>query len=100
MNAYGEVPLVQTLSSMIYYNLFTRFPNLRVLSVENGAEWVPHFLTKLDKNRGMAKNGFWPCGQLPERPSNIFRQHIGVVPYPEDDIVAITAVAGPDTLCL
>ncbi len=100
MNAYGEAPLVHTLSSMIYYNLFARFPNLRILSVENGAEWVPHFLTKLDKSRGMAKNGEWPCGQLPERPSNIFRQHVGVVPYPEDDVVEITAAVGPDTLCL
>jgi predicted TIM-barrel fold metal-dependent hydrolase len=100
MNAYGEVPLVQTLSSMIYYNLFGRFPNLKVLSVENGAEWVAHFVQKLDKSRGMAKNGYWPCGQLTERPSNIFRRHVGVVPYPEDDIVEITAVVGPDTLCL
>ena len=100
MNAYGEAPLVQTLSSMIYYNLFERFPNLRVLSVENGAEWVPHFLGKLDKSRGMAKNGQWPCGRLTERPSAIFRRHVGVVPYPEDDLAAIIATVGPDTLCL
>jgi predicted TIM-barrel fold metal-dependent hydrolase len=100
MNAYGEAPLVHTLSSMVYYNLFARFPNLRVLSVENGAEWVPHFLSKLDKSRGMAKNGEWPCGQLSDRPSSIFRQHVGVVPYPEDDVVEITAAIGPDTLCL
>ncbi len=99
MNAYGEAPLVHTISSMIYYNLFARFPNLKVLSVENGAEWVPHFLVKLDKSRGMAKNGFWPCGQLTERPSNIFRRNVGVVPYPEDGIAEIIAFAGPDTLC-
>jgi len=100
MNAYGEAPLVHMLSSMIFYNLFARFPDLKVLSVENGAEWVPHFLLKLDKSRGMAKNGEWPCGQLEERPSTIFRRHVGVVPYPEDDIVEIVAAVGPDTLCL
>ena len=100
MNAYGEAPLVHTISSIIYYNLFARFPNLKVLSVENGAEWVPHFLQKLDKSRGMAKNGTWPCGQLADRPSNIFREHVGVVPYPEDDIAEIVAAVGPDTLCL
>jgi predicted TIM-barrel fold metal-dependent hydrolase len=100
MNAYGEAPLVHTLSSLIFYNLFARFPNLKILSVENGAEWVPHFLRKIDKSRGMAKNGEWPCGQLEERPSDIFRRHVGVVPYPEDDIVEIVAAAGPDTLCL
>lgn len=100
MNAYGEAPLVHTISSLIYYNLFARFPNLKVLSVENGAEWVPHFLHKLDKSRGMAKNGEWPCGPLAERPSNIFRRHVGVVPYPEDDLPEILASVGPDTLCL
>jgi len=100
MNAYGEAPLVHTISSMIYYNLFARFPSLKVLSVENGAEWVPHFLRKLDKSRGMAKNGEWPCGQLADRPSEIFRRHVGVVPYPEDDIEEIVAAVGPDTLCL
>jgi predicted TIM-barrel fold metal-dependent hydrolase len=100
MNAYGEAPLVHTISSIIYYNLFARFPNLKVLSVENGAEWVPHFLQKLDKSRGMAKGGTWPCGQLTDRPSNIFREHVGVVPYPEDDIAEIVAAVGPDTLCL
>jgi predicted TIM-barrel fold metal-dependent hydrolase len=100
MNAYGEAPLVHTLSSLIYYNLFARFPNLKVLSVENGAEWVPHFLKKLDKSRGMAMNGEWPCGSLTERPSEIFRRHVGVVPYPEDDIAEIVAAVGPDTLCL
>jgi predicted TIM-barrel fold metal-dependent hydrolase len=100
MNAYGEAPLVHTISSLIFYNLFARFPDLRVLSVENGAEWVPHFLQKLDKSRGMAKNGEWPCGQLPERPSQIFRRHVGVVPYPEDNLAEIVAVVGPDTLCL
>lgn len=100
MNAYGEAPLVHTLSSIIYHNLFARFPNLRVLSVENGAEWVPHFLSKLDKSRGMARNGTWPCGPLPERPSNIFREHVAVVPYPEDDLAAIVGAVGPDTLCL
>ena len=100
MNAYGEAPLVHAISSLIFYNLFARFPNINVLSVENGAEWVPHFVRKLDKSRGMAKNGVWPCGALKERPSEIFGRHVGVVPYPEDDIAEIVAAVGPDTLCL
>jgi predicted TIM-barrel fold metal-dependent hydrolase len=100
MNAYGEAPLVHTLSSLIFYNLFGRFPKLKVLSVENGAEWIPHFVKKLDKSRGIAKGGYWPCGQLPERPSTIFKRHVGVVPYPEDDLVEIIAAVGPDNLCM
>jgi predicted TIM-barrel fold metal-dependent hydrolase len=34
----------------------------------------------------MSRLGYWPCGQLKERPSAIFRRHIGVVAYPEDDL--------------
>jgi predicted TIM-barrel fold metal-dependent hydrolase len=94
LNVFAEVPLVQTFSSLIYYNLFARFPDLRVLSAENGSMWLPDFLKKLDKNRGLARKGYWPCGQLKARPSAIFRQHFSVVPYPEDDVGSLVRHVG------
>ena len=78
-----------TLANIIYHNFFARFPNIRIASVENGANWLPGFLEKMDKMRGMAKNGYWPCGQLAERPSNIFKRHCFAVAYPEDDVKGI-----------
>lgn len=89
MFCYSEIPLQMTLANLIYHNFFERFPNLRVCSVENGAQWLPAFLDKMDKMRGMAKNGYWPCGQLKERPSTIFKRHCYVVAYPEDDVLDI-----------
>lgn len=86
MHGYSERPVVETLSSLIFWNFFARFPNLRVLSAENGSEWVPAALVKMDKCRGIAKNGHWPGGQLTERPSTVFKRHVGVVAYPEDDL--------------
>jgi predicted TIM-barrel fold metal-dependent hydrolase len=80
----------------VFYNFFARFPNVRLLSAENGAEWVPNTLIKMDKVRGMARNGYWPCGQLKERPSRIFKRHIGVVAYPEDDLQSIIEQCGGD----
>jgi predicted TIM-barrel fold metal-dependent hydrolase len=50
----------------------------------------------MDKVRGIAKNGHWPAGQLKERPSTIFKRHIGVVAYPEDDIKGIIEGCGGD----
>ena len=94
LNCYGQVPLTQTLSSLLFYNLFGRFPNLKVLSAENGAEWVPQLRISMDKVRGMAKNGYWPCGQLKERPSVIFDRHVYVVAYPEDDLKGIVEKTG------
>jgi len=85
-NVYGERPIEDTLSALIYDNLFGRFPNLRCLVAEHGAEWVPHFVRHMDKSRGMGRNGPWIGGPLKERPSAIFRQFIRVTPYPEDDI--------------
>jgi predicted TIM-barrel fold metal-dependent hydrolase len=86
MHGYSERPVVETLSSFIFWNFFERFPNIRLLSTENGSEWVPAMLTKMDKVRGMAKNGYWPGGQLKERPSTIFKRNVRVVAYPEDDL--------------
>lgn len=86
MHGYSERPVVETLSSFIFWNFFERFPNMRLLSTENGSEWVPSMLTKMDKVRGMAKNGYWPGGQLKRRPSAIFKEFVRVVAYPEDDL--------------
>lgn len=94
MFCYSELPVQITLANIIYHNFFERFPNIRIASVENGASWLPNFLEKMDKMRGMAKNGYWPCGQLSERPSRIFKRHCYVVAYPEDDVKGIAEAIG------
>jgi len=93
-NTYGERPIVDTLSALIFDNLFGRYPNIHVVVAEFGAEWVPHTLRHLDKSRGMGRNGPWLGGQLDRRPSEIFKQHIHVVPYPEDDTVKLAEQLG------
>lgn len=94
MHGYSERPVIETLSSFIFWNFFERFPNVKLLSAENGAEWVPSMLVKMDKCRGIAKNGYWPGGQLPERPSKIFMKNVGVVAYPEDDLKQLVDQTG------
>jgi predicted TIM-barrel fold metal-dependent hydrolase len=98
-NTYGERPITDTLSALIFDNLFGRYPNIRVLVSEFGAEWVPHFIRHMDKSRGMGRNGPWLGGQLKERPSRVFREHVRVVPYPEDDTVELAGRLG-GTECL
>jgi predicted TIM-barrel fold metal-dependent hydrolase len=53
----------------------------------------------MDKSRGMGRNGPWLGGQLKERPSRVFREHVRVVPYPEDDTVELAGRLG-GTECL
>ena len=100
MFSYSEIPVMMTMASFVYWNFFERFPNIKMASVENGAEWLPRFLYKMDKMRGMARSGWWPMGQLKERPSTIFKRHCFVVAYPEDDIKKIADEMGGDVSCL
>jgi predicted TIM-barrel fold metal-dependent hydrolase len=93
-NTYGERPITDTLSALIFDNLFGRYPNIRVLVSEFGSEWIPHFIRHMDKSRGMGRNGPWLGGQLTERPSAIFKQFVRVVPYPEDDTVGLVEKLG------
>jgi predicted TIM-barrel fold metal-dependent hydrolase len=93
-NVYGERPIEDTLSALIFDNLFGRYPDLRVLVAEHGAEWAPHFVRHMDKSRGLGRNGPWIGGRLKERPSEIFRRHVRVAPYPEDDIPWIVGRLG------
>jgi predicted TIM-barrel fold metal-dependent hydrolase len=98
-NTYGERPITDTLSALIFDNLFGRYPNIRVLVSEFGSEWIPHFIRHMDKSRGMGRNGPWLGGQLTERPSAVFKRHVRVVPYPEDDTVSLADKLGT-TDCL
>ena len=67
---YRDRPIMDTLAILIYHNLFGRFPNVQVISVENGSIWVPYLLTAMDNMKGMGRNGPWPGGYVegtPER---------------------------------
>jgi predicted TIM-barrel fold metal-dependent hydrolase len=99
-NIYGERPVIDTMSALIFDNMFGRFPNLRVLIAEHGASWVPHAIKHMDKSRGMGRNGPWIGGQLADRPSNIFKEYVRVAPYPEDDVPWIVENLGGDDRCI
>ena len=56
-NVYGERPIEDTLSALIFDNLFGRFPDLNVLVAEHGAEWVPHFVRTWTRAAAWAATG-------------------------------------------
>ena len=91
---------MDTLSAFIFDGLFDAFPNLKVVSVENGAEWAPYIVRRMDKMRGMGRNGPWKRGRLRARPSEIWNRHIRVTPYPEDDVPAIVEAIGADSIVM
>jgi predicted TIM-barrel fold metal-dependent hydrolase len=93
---YGDRPIMDTFSALVLHNLFGRYPGLRCISVENGSLWVPYLLKAMDKMNGMGRNGPWLGGRLAARPSEIFREHVYVAPYHEEDVVALAGLIGDE----
>jgi predicted TIM-barrel fold metal-dependent hydrolase len=91
---YGDRPIMETIAAMVLHNLFGRFPNIRVASVENGSLWVPYLLAQLDKMKGMGRNGPWPGGYVEGKPSEMVKRHVFVSPYHEEDIPALAHLLG------
>jgi predicted TIM-barrel fold metal-dependent hydrolase len=95
-NFYGDRPIMDTLSALVLHNLFGRFPNVRCLSVENGSLFVPYLLKQMNKMNGMGRNGPWLGGRIRERPSEIFKRHVWISPYHEEDVVALAGLIGAE----
>lgn len=95
-NFFGDRPIMDTLTSMIYMNLFGKFPDVKVMSLENGSLWVSYLLKAMDKMKGMGRNGPWPGGYVKGRPSEIFKRHVYVSPYFEEPIVELGEMIGWD----
>jgi predicted TIM-barrel fold metal-dependent hydrolase len=93
---HGDFPLMQTLGSLVYHNLFGRFPDVRVVSIENGSDWVEYLLMHLDKKKGMGRQGPWPGGYFSGRPSEILKEHLYLTPYPEDDVLPLVELMGAE----
>ena len=78
------------LLSMVLANQFAKFPNLRVASVENGAEFLPDLFRKL---RSVDKK---MRGYFAEDPVEIFTRHIWINPFLEDDLTSVVEWVGAD----
>ncbi|MHB8664711.1 MAG: amidohydrolase family protein [Acidimicrobiales bacterium] len=92
-----ERPAMDSLTAMILGNLFGRFPNLKVAVIEMGGSWVPYLMHTLDHAGGVFERRVTAFGTvLPERPSDIFRRHVWVSPFPEEDLRAIADAIGVD----
>jgi predicted TIM-barrel fold metal-dependent hydrolase len=78
------------LLSIIFEGLFDRFPNLRVASVENGAQFLPDLLKKL-RSTANKMPGYWK-----DDPVDILRHHVWINPFWEDDVDEVAECMGPD----
>jgi predicted TIM-barrel fold metal-dependent hydrolase len=85
-----ERPIEDWLSALVCDNLFHRFPNLRVASVENGSKFLPGMFERLQVV-ARKMNGWFP-----EDPVEVFRRHVWVNPFWEDHVDDVIAAVGVD----
>ena len=78
------------LLSAVFENMFIRFPNLRIASIENGAQFLPDLLSKV-RSTSNKMPGYWK-----DDPIETFRQHVWINPFWEDDVNQVADCMGPD----
>jgi predicted TIM-barrel fold metal-dependent hydrolase len=98
VTSFGDRAIADTLLALITHNLFGRFPALTVLSIEFGSEWVRPLLKKMDRAARMCGPRDWRFGDIKERPSDVFKRHVKISPYPEDDIVGLVKLLGAEAV--
>lgn len=92
--AFTDRPVADTITALIADGVFGRFPALRILSVEYGSAWVAPLLTKLDHLARLHSKDMWRFGAPDAPPSELFRRHVWVCPFYEDDVVGLARRIG------
>jgi predicted TIM-barrel fold metal-dependent hydrolase len=83
-------PIEDAMAAFVCHGALTRFPDLRVASIENGGDWVVPFLEHLaDAHKKMPQ-------AFAEDPVEAFKRNVYVSPFHEDDIGQLVDLMGAD----
>ncbi len=100
LTCFGTRPIYDTMAAFILHGLYDRFPRLRVASIENGSEWIPGLLKALDKLAliSVTSQGASKQGRPRDLPSDVFREHVWVAPFFEDDVPGLVDLIGAENV--
>ncbi|WP_280463280.1 amidohydrolase family protein [Nocardia carnea] len=88
--ALGHREISDMIGSLICHGTLTRFPRLRIASVENGSSWIhPLFHDLADLTKKMPQN-------FSEDPLEVFRRNIWVSPFWEGSVADVVDTVGWD----
>jgi predicted TIM-barrel fold metal-dependent hydrolase len=90
MIVQGKRPIEDTMTAMVVHGALSRFPDLKIACVENGANWVGHLLQSFaDVYEKMPH-------EFPEDPVEVFKRNVYVNPFWEDDMSHLIDLVGAD----
>ena len=89
---YGDRPAMETVGAAILQGWFERFPNMMLLLSEQGTVWLPYLIRKMDHAYMMGRRGTW--AKLSRRPSEYFKDHCVVAPFPEENLTRVIEMVG------
>ena len=81
-------PIADTVASLIGGQVFARFPNLRIATIETGSHWVAPLFYRMTKAFKQQSHAF------AEDPIETFRRHVWVAPFYEDDMSELAELVG------
>ena len=89
--------VLDTILALVLGNLFGRFPDVRIASIENGSAWVDYCLHVLDHSGTLLERRIHAFGStVDSRPSEVFRDNIYVSPFPEEDVAGLIEAIGAE----
>ena len=91
--ADGGRSIQDTLASAICHGMLTRFPDVKLISVENGGSWVGTLLNHLATAYKKMPQEF------AEHPIEVFHRNIWVNPFWEDSVTGLIDLIGADRVC-
>ena len=78
------------LITMSLEQMYTRFPNLRIASVENGSDFLSLMFRKLQQTARKY------MGLFGDDPVELYKQHVWMNPFWEDDPIEVVDLMGPE----
>jgi len=82
--------IIDTFCALILHGALTRFPNVKIASIENGAGFVRPLLSALTEVYRMMPQ------ECAEDPVEVFKRQVYVHPFHEEDIAGMVDLLGPD----
>jgi predicted TIM-barrel fold metal-dependent hydrolase len=92
MFSSGKRPMEDTMAALCCHGVFSRFPDLRVASIESGSDWVYTFLDHLQDVYKKIPQEF------EHNPVEQFKTNVSISPFHEDDLGRLIETIGVDRI--